>query len=225
MVIIGKLRESVAGPDAGKLIDQAYVVGVVMAVVAGFAVAGAAFGIASALGSRLTDLSLAVSKMGRGTKAAVRVSGNDEISVLGRALSALSSDIAEQSSGSEEGLAAVDFDPQVRELRDKTLPHDAFEGPDGFEIDAILSAGSRGGNEYFDCHSSDERTVVFLASGEGNSAAVVVAVRMARDELLRALGAGAGARKALSHWSWLVVAGRGWSWLVVAGRGWSRTAA
>jgi hypothetical protein len=194
VIVAGKLGGHVEDLDA---VSQTYLVAFFMAVVAGAAVGGAGFAAASALASRLTDLSLAVSKMGRGTQAHVRVSGNDEISVLGRALGVLATDMAGQGEGGGDG-AVVDFDSKVRELRDKTLP-EAIECLPGFEVDAALSAGSRGGTEYFDGKLVGDKVILFLVSSSGNSAAATVAVRMARDELLRVIGAGGSARKALTH--------------------------
>jgi serine phosphatase RsbU (regulator of sigma subunit) len=95
--------------------------------------------------------------------------------------------------------AVVDVDPQVRELRDKVLADQHPEAPPGFEIDAAMAAGSRGGLDYFDCITKDGTTVMFLIGAGGNNTASVLASRMARDEMVRAIGAGANARKALTH--------------------------
>lgn len=199
VIVVNKLGVHVEGEGAADLVSQTYMVAFFMALVAGATVGGAAFGVASGIAARLVDVSLAVSKMGRGTPAHVRVTGNDEISVLGRALSALATDMAGQSvEGDAGGGAVVDFDPKVRELRDKALP-DGVDGLDGFEIDAALSAGSRGGTEYFDGKTVDDTAFLFLVGAQGNSAAATVAVRMARDELMRAIGAGGTGRKALAH--------------------------
>jgi Stage II sporulation protein E (SpoIIE) len=199
VIVVGKLGGHVEGKGAQDIVSQTHLVSFFMALVAGVAVGGTTFGVASGVASRLVDLSLAVSKMGRGTPTHVRVSGNDEIAVLGRALSALANDMAGQGAEEEKGGgAAVDFDPKVRELRDKALP-DGLEGIQGFEVDAALSAGSRGGTEYFDGKAVDDSAFLFLVGVQGSSAAATVAARMARDELLRAIGAGGSARKALAH--------------------------
>ena len=199
VILVGKLAPYVGGEDSEQIVSQSYTIAIVMALVASAVVGGAVFGMASGIASRLTDLGLAVSKMGLGTKTSVRVTGNDEISVLGRSLSSLSSDIASLSSDQAEGGAAVHFDPQMRELRDKALPLGGFAAPDGFELDAAISAGSRGGTDYFDCHPGDESAVMYLVSAASGNAIGALAARLARDEIARALGAGANARKALSH--------------------------
>ena len=153
------------------------------------------------LASRLTDLALAVSKLGRGgTEVKVRVTGDDEVAALGRSLQYLANDLTEvlkQDDGKGGGALAT-MDPQVRQLRDKALPPSMPDCP-GFELDGALAAGSRGGLDYYGAHSVEGSMVVYLVSGEGHSALAVVACRMARDELQRALAQGANPRKALSH--------------------------
>src|SRR5204862_8251190 len=52
---------------------------------------------------------------------------------------------------------------------------------------------------YFDVVAIEDAIVCYLASGEGHGSVAVVAARMARDELHRALQQGAAPRKALSH--------------------------
>src|SRR5262249_26360530 len=89
-------------------------------------------------------------------------------------------------------------DPQVRELRDRTVP-EGFESPEGFELDGGLCKGTRGGLDYFDAIVRPEATVLFVVRGDGTTAMAAVAGKIARDEILRALKAGANARKALSH--------------------------
>lgn len=194
LIVIGRLKGTLP-QDTGGTTSFAIIIGVVLG---GGVAAGVAYGLASSLSARLTNLSLAVSKMGRGSKASIRVAGNDEITVLGRMLSALSSEMAGQDSDASVATA-VDSDPHVRELRDKTLSDGGFDCPEGYEIDAAYSAGTRGGTDYFDCHASDGRAIMYMVSVGGGSAAAVVAARMARDEIERALTAGADARKALSH--------------------------
>jgi hypothetical protein len=53
--------------------------------------------------------------------------------------------------------------------------------------------------EYFDGIVGDEGAVMFLVAPEGVGPMSVVAARMARDEIVRALGVRANARKALAH--------------------------
>lgn len=199
LIVIGRLSVLAVNIEGEEAVSSTYPFALIMALVlGGGAVAGTVFALASGVGNRATDLSLAVSKMGRGTKASVRVSGNDELTTLGRTLSSLSSEMAGQQAD-DGGGAAVDVDPHVRELRDKVLSDQHPEAPPGYEVDAGLAAGSRGGLDYFDCVTKDGTTVMFLISAGGNNTASVVASRMARDEIVRAVGAGANGRKALSH--------------------------
>lgn len=153
------------------------------------------------IAGRLTDLALAVSKLGRGgSEVKVRISGDDEIAALGRSLQYLANDLTEvlKQDESAGGGAMATMDPQVRQLRDKSLP-ESLPSCDGYELDGALAAGSRGGLDYYGGHVVDDSVVVYLVSGEGNGALAVLACRMARDELQRALSQGAQPRKALSH--------------------------
>jgi len=165
---------------------------------AGSAIAGWIVG--SRIGARLTDLGLAVSKLGRGgTEVKVRAGGRDEIGALGRSLQYLANDLTElQKQQEKAGGALATMDPQVRQLRDRTLPQSLPQYA-GFEIDGALCAGSRGGLDYYDAAVVEETAVLYLVSAEGFGAVAVVACRMARDELHRALAQGAAPRKALSH--------------------------
>lgn len=151
------------------------------------------------ISSRLTDVALAVSKLGRGSEVKVPSSGDDEIGALGRSLQYLANDLTELvKQGDKKGSALATQDPQVRQLRDKSLPQSLPEIT-GYEIDGALAAGSRGGLDYYGAATVDDSVVVYLVSGEGQTAASVVAARMARDELQRALAQSAAPRKALSH--------------------------
>lgn len=198
LIVIGRLKSLPGDANPDETISQATTFAVIIGLVLGGGVAaGVAYGLASGLSARLTNLSLAVSKMGRGSKASVRVSGNDEITVLGRMLSSLSSEMAGQDG--DGATTVIDSDPQVRELRDKTLSEGHFDCPEGYEIDAAYSSGTRGGTDYFDCHTVNGTTTMFLISVGSGSAVAMVGARMARDEIVRALDAGANARKALSH--------------------------
>lgn len=168
----------------------------------GLGVAGAAFALGNGLASRVTDLSLAVSKMGRGSKASVRVTGDDELSGLGRALSSLANDLASLEGGGEGesgGGAMASYDPQVREMRDRALPEQSCAPPPGWEVDGALLAGSRGGTEYYDIHSGEDEAILVLIGCEGQSTSAVFAARLARDEIMRALAQGVTPRKALAH--------------------------
>jgi hypothetical protein len=153
------------------------------------------------IGSRLTDLGLAVSKLGRGgTEVRVRFGGNDEIAALGRSLQYLANDLAELLGSADDsgGGALATMDPQVRQLRDRALSAD-FPDLKGYELDGALSAGSRGGLDYFDIVEGEKGVVLYLVSAEGQGPMSVVACRLARDEIDRALQQKAMPRKALSH--------------------------
>lgn len=156
------------------------------------------------LGSRITDIGLAVGKLGRaGSEVRVRASGNDEITALGRSVQYLASDLADLLKGEEEAHSAahVSLDPLVKQLRDKTVPN-GFPPVPGYEIDGHIANGTRGGLDYFDLvpmQGDEPGAVLYLVSGEGHGALTVYACRLARDELQRALVAGANPRKALAH--------------------------
>jgi hypothetical protein len=151
------------------------------------------------ISSRLTDIALAVSKLGRGSEVKVPSMGDDEIGALGRSLQYLANDLTElQKQGDKKGSSLATQDPQVRQLRDKSLPQSLPEIA-GHEIDGALASGSRGGLDYYGAAMVEDALVAYLISGEGQSAVSVVAARMARDEIQRALAQGAAPRKALSH--------------------------
>ncbi len=170
--------------------------GSLTAAVVGVAVAVGAWVQGSGLASRMTDLQLAVSKLGRGSaEVRVRISGNDEVTSLGRAVQYLSTDLQEVFKEIDSGGGkAATMDPQVRELRDLTLG-EQLPQPEGYEVDGQIGAGNRGGLDYFGAAGN----VAYVVSGEGATALSVVACRMARDELSRALEQGVSARKALAH--------------------------
>ncbi|MCC6783608.1 MAG: SpoIIE family protein phosphatase [Planctomycetes bacterium] len=179
------------GPDD----RRQWLFGALLSLVVGAVVALVAWSLGTSIGGRLTDLGLAVSKLGRGgTEVRVRNSGNDEVTALGRAVQYLATDLASMFAEMEKGRgAAASMDPAVRELRDKALVPPA--GSEGWELDAAMCPGTRGGLDYFGAQSG----VAWVVSGEGASSISVVAARMARDEIVRALEAGANARKALAH--------------------------
>ncbi len=188
--------------DAPKdLIKRLWMLGGIVAVVGAGAVMAIVHVQAAAIASRLNDLGLAVAKLGRGTaEVRVKFRGNDEVGALGRVLNYLAGDLQAQAQQQEkQGGASATSDAQVRALRDKTLA-DGFAQPPGYELDGALCKGTRGGLDYFDASvREDGGSVLFLVRGDGASAMAVVASRMARDEILRALRAGASARKALTH--------------------------
>ncbi|MGE3174369.1 MAG: PP2C family protein-serine/threonine phosphatase [Planctomycetota bacterium] len=199
LVVLGNLSSAIA-PKDDDILKKGQIAAIVLPLVLG--VIGALVGrvLAAKVGSRLTDLGLAVSKLGRGgTEVRVRVSGDDEVAALGRSLQYLANDLSELLAAQEKsGGALVTMDPQVRQLRDKALPQ-TLAGMEGFEIDGALSAGSRGGLDYYDAVVVGDSLVLYLISGEGSACLSVLAARMARDEVHRALAQGALPRKALSH--------------------------
>lgn len=198
LAVLGNLAGAVPQRDADVL-QKGQIAAIALPFVLG--IVGALVGrmVGNRVGSRLTDLGLAVSKLGRGgTEVRVRTSGDDEIAALGRSLQYLANDLAELLKNPQEGGALATMDPMVRQLRDRTLPR-SLPGFAGYEVDGGLSAGSRGGLDYFDAVEIDGALVIYLVSGEGAGALAVVACRMARDELQRALAQKATPRKALSH--------------------------
>ena len=182
-----------------------WTMGLIMAVFAGIlcAIAGWVFG--GRIGHRITDIGLAVSKLGRGSsEVRVRLSGNDEATMLGRSLQYLANDLADLYKRQEEaggGAAHVSMDPLVKQLRDKTVPNKLAAVP-AYEVDGALSNGTRGGLDYFDLvplAGEAGGAVIYLVTADGHGALSVFACRQARDELHRALQAGATPRKALAH--------------------------
>jgi hypothetical protein len=177
--------------------QRGWLFGILMSVVVGAVVGFLAYSQAGQLATRLTDLNLALGKIGRGSggEVRVRVSGNDEVTTLGRGLQHLSADLAAMFEELDKGSgSAATMDPQVRELRDATLA-DPLAQPEGCELDGAIGPGSRGGLDYFGAVGD----VAYVVSGEGAGPISVHACRMARDELVRALESGATARKALAH--------------------------
>ncbi|MHC4516681.1 MAG: SpoIIE family protein phosphatase [Planctomycetota bacterium] len=198
VLLVNNVGAWVAKDHSGK-VTLGYVLSFVMAAVGGVVVGTVLYFQAAALAMRLKELAMSVAKLGHGTEVRVRVSGNDEITDLGRTVHHLASDVASLGEVPDDDTTlSLAFDPQLRELRDKTMPQ-GLSSVDGLELDAALSPGSRGGLDYFDEVVQDGRVVLFLLSAEGKGATAVIAVRMARDELLQTLQTGANARKALAH--------------------------
>ncbi len=156
------------------------------------------------IAARVTDVGLGISKLGRGgVEVRVRVGGNDELTSLGRAVQYLADDLQALLKDQEQagGGMHVSMDPLVKQLRDKTVPHQ-FQEIAGYEVDGQLAAGSRGGLDYFDLVTTtgeNAQSVAYVVSAEGHGAVAVLACKLARDELHRALLAGAVPRKALAH--------------------------
>lgn len=199
-ITISQMGKAMSVDQADEVSGKAWGVGLAICAVAAAAVAVVVYTQAAALGTRVTDLALAVAKIGRrGADVRIRNQGNDEITALGRAVQYLASDMASllEDQG-EDGGAPVTVDPQVRELRDRVLP-DYLAELDGFELDGALEAGGRGGLDYYESAEVGDGGVVFLVSGEGVGPMAVLAGRTARDELARAFKQGATPRKALAH--------------------------
>ena len=183
------------------LVSRGWLIGLVMAVICGLVVGLVAYLQGAGVASRLTELGLGLAKIGRGSsEVRFRVSGSDEITRLGRGLQYLASDLAAMASEAEQGgSVGASMDPQVRAFRDLALPAELIE-VEGFELDGVLCAGTRGAMEYFDCVAPEGgEAVLFLVANEGGGTLSALATRMARDEVARALRAGANARKALYH--------------------------
>ena len=184
-------------------VQKAWMVGLGLSVLVGVLCGGAAWVFGGKVATRITDVGLAVSKLGRGgSEVKVRFDGNDEVTNLGRAVQYLASDLAALlSSQDESGGAPASMDPLVKQLRDKTVPS-APPSIDGYEVDAALADGSRGGLDYFDVvvdKDDSTQAVAYVVTAEGHGALAVYACRLARDELHRALAQGAAPRRALAH--------------------------
>ncbi len=180
-------------------LNHAWTLGLILAGLVGVLVGLVAWLYGAGIGSRGTDLGLAVAKLGRGgTEVRVRSRGNDEVTALSRAVQYLASDLAALAVEQTDGGTSGALDSRVREIRDRTLP-ESMESFEGYEVDGTVMAGHRGGLDYYDGVPCDLGLVLFLVSAEGTGPAAVLACRMARDEILRALKAGAVPRKALAH--------------------------
>lgn len=201
LVVVQTLGGAVDKPAERDLLARAWILGPALAAIAGIVVGIVCFALGNGIASRLTDLGLAVNKLGRGAGTVkVRVSGNDEVTSLGTSIQYLANDLAAMFADQEKaGTLQVGFDPQVRALRDRALPAQGLEPVEGFEVDAGLAPGTRGGLDYFGGSTKGGNAVVYLVSAEGSGPLSVYACRVARDELQRALDAGANARKALAH--------------------------
>lgn len=195
LVVVAQFPEN-ASPDQVK---RAWMLGAIIGVVGSIATFAIVQMRAGGIASRVNDLGLAVAKLGRGsTEVRVKVQGDDEVGALAKVVSYLASDLVEQAKEHQQQGMSIAQDPQVRELRDRTV-REGFDAPPNYELDAALCKGTRGGLDYFDVVTRDEGTVAFLVRGDGASAMAAVAGRMARDQILRALEAGGTARKALGH--------------------------
>lgn len=201
VALVNNLGAGISDPE---ITSRGWKVGLGLCALAAVIGGVAGWALGGRIASRITDVGLAVSKLGRGgSEVKVRVGGDDEVSALGRSVQYLANDLADLLKAQEGagGAALVSMDPLVKQLRDKTVPK-AFAGVAGFEVDGALAAGSRGGLDYFDLVATtgeNAQSVIYMVSAEGHGALSVFACRLARDELHRALVAGATPRKALAH--------------------------
>lgn len=184
-------------PAEGEARRKAWALALVVAVLAGSVVAGVAWFLANDLGQKLTDLVLAIQRVGsKNSDLRIRFGGNDEVGALARGLQYLNEDMNALQARAE--VPSAGRDPQVREMRDRALPQHLDEA-EGFEVDGSMAAGERGGLDYYGSGKGAGGTILFVVRGEGDGTLGVLAGRMARDELMRALRQGVTARKALAH--------------------------
>ncbi len=204
LVAVALVQNLSSGIEDPAIVARGWKVGLGMTILVAAITGGAGWVLGGKIGNRITDVGLAVGKLGRGgSEVRVRVSGDDEVGALGRSVQYLATDLAEllKSQAAAGGGALVSMDPLVKQLRDKTVPQRLPAAP-GYEVDAALGPGSRGGLDYFDGvanEGDDPCVVLYLVAAEGHGALAVFACRLARDELHRALIAGATPRKALAH--------------------------
>ncbi len=185
--------------ESQDVIGRGWAFGLAVAAVFGLATAGAAFATANAVGTRLNDLMHAVGKLGRSSSdVRVRVDGNDEVTAVQQAVSGLAADLATIAQEKAGGSTPAHSDPQVRALRDK-VQGDLVGRVEGFETDGAIANGFRGGLDHFGLVEHEGKAIVYAISAGGSNTASVMALRTARDEILRALNSGASARKALAH--------------------------
>ncbi|MBL8733172.1 MAG: SpoIIE family protein phosphatase [Planctomycetes bacterium] len=203
LMAVALVQNLAAGTDDKELIGRAWGIGFGFAALVAALCALAGFVLGGRIATRITDVGLAVSKLGRGgSEVRVRVAGDDEVAALGKAVQYLATDLAALLKDQQEGAGAalVSLDPLVKQLRDKTVPA-KLPAVAGYELDAALSGGSRGGLDYFDAVATEDGASAFayLVSAEGHGALAVLACRLARDELHRALQVAPTPRKALAH--------------------------
>lgn len=201
VALVTNLAGGITDPE---VVKRGWMIGLGLAVVVGIVAAIAGWVLGGKISSRITDIGLAVSRLGRGgSEVKVRVGGDDEVTALGRAVQYLANDLQALLQDQEKagGGMHVSMDPLVKQLRDKTLPQQLGDVA-GYEVDGQLASGSRGGLDYFDMVTTTGETpqsVVYVVSMEGHGATAVHACKLARDELHRALLTGATPRKALAH--------------------------
>ncbi|MBM3973635.1 MAG: hypothetical protein FJ301_05990 [Planctomycetes bacterium] len=201
VLLIAQIADGIADPA---VVSRGWTVGLLLGGLFGVAIGAVGYALGGKVGSRVTDIGLAVGKIGRGSsEVKVRVGGDDEVGALGRSVQYLATDLqallaAQEQSG---GAANVAMDPLVRQMRDKTLPT-TLPGVPGHEVDGQLAAGSRGGLDYFDLVAAPGEApshIAYVVSAEGQGPLAVLACKLARDEIHRALQQAATPRKALAH--------------------------
>ncbi|HEB54500.1 MAG TPA: hypothetical protein ENI87_14710 [bacterium] len=203
LVTVAVVQNMAAAIDDADVVRRGWQVGLGLSLLCAILCGGAAMAFGGRLATRIKDIGLAVGKLGRGgSEVRVRYDGNDEVAGLGKAVQYLATDLAALLSSEEDaGGAPASMDPMVKQLRDKTVPGAPPRVP-GFEIDAAISNGSRGGLDYFDVvvnPNDAAEAVAYVVTGEGHGAVSVYACRLAHDELQRALRQGATPRRALAH--------------------------
>jgi len=202
VALVPNLGKAISDPE---VLSRGWGIGVGMSFAAALIAGAAGWILGGKLATRITDVGLAVSKLGRGgSEVKVRVAGDDEVGALGRSVQYLANDLQallkDQQEGGGGGLH-VSMDPLVKQLRDKSLPNQLADVA-GYEIDGSLAAGSRGGLDWYDLvvtTGDNAQAVLYVVTAEGHGALSIVACKLARDELHRALQAGAAPRKALAH--------------------------
>ena len=195
-LLVVLLMPGSSDPDA----SRKWAFGLLMTAVVTAAVAATVYVQAGKLSLRLKELGLSVAKIGRSSsEVKLRGGGEDEIGELTRTIQLLANDVRAMVEASEKGGGqAASRDPQSRAYRDATL--DApFARPAGYEVDAAIGAGSRGGLDYFGCVEQAGECAVYAVSGEGQGPMTVVAARFARDALVRAFEAGLAPQAALEQ--------------------------
>lgn len=203
LIVIAKIAPGVAEKNI-EAVQQGRIFGFSLTLFVTIVSAIFGFVLGGKLSSRIRELGQAVQKIGRGGgEVRIRVAGKDEVAGLGRSLQYLASDLtalmAEIARQEVQGGGALaTMDQQVRQLRDRMLPPQ-LPAVAGYEVDGALSVGERGGLDYFDVVTAEGNTVCYLITGEGSNTMSVIAARMARDEVHRALAQGAMPRKALNQ--------------------------
>jgi hypothetical protein len=171
LIAIALVQNLSSGIGDPAVISRGWKVAFGMAALAALLCAVGGWVMGGRIATRITDVGLAVSKLGRGgSEVKVRVGGDDEVAALGKSVQYLATDLAELLKSQEQagGSAHVSMDPLVKQLRDKTVPN-RLAGVDGYEIDGALSNGSRGGLDYFDLVPSqgeEPGAVLYLVSAE-----------------------------------------------------------